>query len=258
MYNLLQKLLADQTGGKAFKCFDIYHLCFIAFFVASAIFLCLNLKNKSGEKRKKIINLVIGIAFGVYMADFFLMPFAYGTINIDKLPFHICTTMCVACFFSRHNAFWGRFRLQFAMLGFLSNLTYLCYPAGMMWMGIHPLSYRVVQTLIFHGVMMNYGLLVLVYERQAFSWKKIYKDFGVTAVMTAWAWLGNTLYSNQDGVVYNWFFVSQDPFGAFPVKTAPFIMPFLNTALFFGVGLVVYWIIYKAAAWKKSKEPAKI
>lgn len=253
MYNLLQNLLEDKTGGRAFQCFGIYHLCFIIFFVASAIFACLNLKKKSGEKRKKIINLVIGIAFGVYMADFFLMPFAYGMINIDKLPFHICTTMCIMCFFSRFNAFIGRFRLQFAMLGFLSNLTYLIYPAGMMWMELHPLSYRVVQTLIFHGVMMIYGLLVLVYERQEFAWKKIYKDLGVAVAMTAWAWFGNTLYSNPNGTVYNWFFVSQDPFGAFPENLAPFIMPFLNTALFFGVGLAVYWIVCKADTLQKRK-----
>lgn len=257
MYSLLQKILADQTGGTVFNCFDIWHICFIVFFVVSAVLLCLHLKKKSVEERKKITGLVISIAFGVYMADFFLMPFAYGVINIDKLPFHICTTMCVMCFFSRHNAFLGRFRLQFAMLGFLSNLTYLIYPAGMMWLEIHPMSYRVVQTLIFHGVMMVYCLLVLVYERQEFSWKKIYKDFGVAVAMTAWAWLGNTLYSNPDGVIYNWFFVSQDPFGAFPEKTAPFIMPFLNTFLFFGVGLVVYWILYKAARLQKNKAPAR-
>lgn len=249
MYRVLQKLLADRTGGTIFNCFDIWHLCFIAFFVISAVLLCLHLKEKSEQQRRKTIDLVIAVAFGVYMADFFLMPFAYGVINIDKLPFHICTTMCVMCFFSRHNAFLSRFRLQFAMLGFLSNLTYLIYPAGMMWLKIHPLSYRVVQTLIFHGVMMNYGLLVLVYERQEFSWKKIYKDFGVATAMTTWAWLGNTLYDNSEKA-YNWFFVSQDPFNAFPAKAAPYIMPFLNTALFFSVGLVVYWVISKIA---KSK-----
>lgn len=256
MYNLLQNLLADRKGGTIFNCFDIYHSCFIAFFVLSGVLLCLYLKNKNAEERRRVINLVIGIAFGVYMADFFLMPFAYGVISIDKLPFHICTTMCIMCFFSRHNSFIGSFRLQLAMLGFLSNLTYLIYPAGMMWLEIHPLSYRVVQTLIFHGVMMNYGLLVLVYERQEFSWKNICKDLGVTVAMTAWAWLGNTLYSDKDGVIYNWFFVSQDPFNAFPEKIAPFIMPFLNTALFFGVGLVVYWIFHMADKKKKIKEPA--
>ena len=254
MHDILQKLLADQTGGVVFKCFDLWHSCFIVFFVVTAILLCLYLKNKSREKQKKIIDTVIGIALGLYIADFFLMPFAYNAINIDKLPFHVCTMMCVMCFWSRHNAFLGKFRLQFAMLGFLSNLTYLLYPAGMMWLNIHPLSYRVVQTLVFHGVMMNYGLLVLVYESKEFAWKKIYKDFAVVASMTAWARLGNALY-NSNEKMYNWFFVIQDPFGLFPENIAPYIMPFFNIALFFAVELVVYWAFSKAFALWKSKKP---
>lgn len=252
MYNILHKLLADKTDGVTFKCFDLLHICFIIFFVAAAILLCLYLKNKNDEQRKKTANIAVGIAFGLYVAELFLMPFAYGEIDIDKLPFHVCTTMCVMCFWSRHNAFLGKFRLQFALLGFLSNLTYLVYPAGMMWLDIHPMSYRVVQTLIFHGVMMIYGLLVLVYENQEFTWKKIYKDFGVIAAMTAWARLGNALYSNGEND-YNWFFVNQDPFKVFPANIAPYIMPFLNIAIFFAVELLVYLILSKASAQRKVR-----
>lgn len=250
MYDILSELLADKTGGVAFKCFGLYHICFMAVFVAIAVLLCLYLRNKTSEKRKKIADLVVGIAFGVYIADFFLMPFAYQSIQISKLPFHICTTMCVMCFWSRHSAFLGKFRLQLAMFGFLSNLTYLIYPAAMMWMKLHPLSYRVVQTLVFHGVMMVYGLLVLVYESQEFTWKKIYKDLGVIVCMTAWALLGNALYNNSEKE-YNWFYVIQDPFGLFPREISVYIAPFMNIAIFFLAALVVYWILSKALAARK-------
>ena len=257
MFNALNELLSDKNDSILFKCFDIWHICFIIFFVAVGVLLCLYLKNKNEEARKKIITAVVGVALALYVADFFLMPFAYGEIDIEKLPFHVCTTMCVMCFLSRHNAFLGKFRLQFAMLGFLSNLVYLIYPAGMMWRGIHPLSYRVVQTLIFHGTMMVYGLLVLVYERQMFDWRKIYKDIGVVVSMTAWALLGNTLY-NSNARVYNWFFVVQDPFNAFPQTSAPYIMPFLNIAIFFAVELIVYWIFSKAFSERKINEAVKV
>jgi len=123
----------------------------------------------------------------------------------------------------------------------------------MMWMKLHPLSYRVVQTLVFHGVMMIYGLIVLVYERQEFTWKKIYKDFGVIVFMTAWARLGNALYNNSEKE-YNWFYVLQDPFGMFPKDIAPYISPFLNIAIFFSVALVVYWIFSKTFMLRKSKQ----
>lgn len=253
MNNLLKELLADKTGGVAFKCFGLFHILVIAAFIAAAVCLCLYLKNKHEKTRRKTADIVIGIALGIYIADFFLMPFAYGQINIDKLPFHICTTMCILCFWSRHNAFLGRFRLQFAMFGFLSNLTYLIYPAAMMWMGLHPLSYRVVQTLVFHGVMMIYGLLVLVYERQAFSWKKIYKDLGVIAFMAAWAKLGNTLYNSSEKE-YNWFYVIQDPFEFFPKSISAYIAPFMNIAIFFSAAVAVYWILSKLLA-KSMRTP---
>ncbi len=251
MYNILRELLEDKTGGTAFKCFGLFHIFVILTFAAIAVLLCLYLKNKSGEKRKKITDLVVGIAFGVYIADFFLMPFAYQEISIDKLPFHICTTMCVLCFWSRHNAFLGKFRLQLAMFGFLSNLTYLIYPAAMMWMKLHPLSYRVLQTLIFHGVMMVYGVIVLVYESQEFTWKRIYKDLGVIVFMVVWASFGNALYNGGENV-YNWFYVLQDPFEIFPKDIAAYISPLLNITIFFSAAMVVYWIISKALARRES------
>ena len=250
MFEVMSELLSDKTGGIVFRCFDIWHICFIAVFLTIAVLLCLRMRNKNHAEQRRVINTVITVALGLYALDFFLMPFAYGEINIEKLPFHVCTTMCVACFLSRHNAFFGRFRLQFAMLGFLSNTVYLFYPAGMMWLNIHPLSYRVVQTIAFHGVMMIYGLLVLIYERQNFEWKKIYKDFGVVVGMTLWALLGNTLYNNS-AVMHNWFFVVQDPFNAFPETNAPYIMPFLNIVIFFAVELLVYLILAKLASGRK-------
>lgn len=252
MFDILKNLLEDKIGGVAFKCFGLWHDCYIVFFLAIAVLLCLYTKNKSGETQKKIADTVIAVALGLYIVDFFLMPFAYGQINIDKLPFHVCTTMCVMCFWSRHSAFWGKFKLQFAMLGFLSNLTYLLYPAAMMWMNLHPLSYRVVQTIAFHGTMMIYGLLVLVYESKEFAWKKIYRDLGVIAAMAVWARLGNGLYNSKE-TVYNWFFVVQDPFNMFPENVAPYIMPFLNIVIFFGVAVAVYWIVSKVLLRRKHQ-----
>lgn len=245
MFENLSALLSDQKSDLVFKCFDLWHIGFILFFAVLCIMICLYLRKCPEERRTRVITALVSVAFGLYMLDFFLMPFAYGAIDTEKLPFHICTTMCVMCFISRHNAFFGRFKLQFAALGFLSNLVYLIYPAGMMWLGIHPLSYRVVQTLLFHGVMMVYGLQVLVYEGNEFCWKKCYKDLAVVAGMTLWALLGNSLY-NSDKEFFNWFFVVRDPFNMFPAHIAPFVMPFLNTALFFSVEMLIYFVICQA------------
>lgn len=244
MYNIMRSIFSDIKGGTIFTCFGIWHWCYIVLFIGIGAFMCRYLRNK--KDRRRTIDTFVNIAFGLYMADFFLMPFAYGEINIEKLPFHVCTTMCVMCFLSRRVGFLKKFKLQFAALGFISNLVYLFYPAGMMWLQIHPFSYRVAQTLVFHGVMAVYGLLVLIYERDEFAWKKCHRDFFTVSAMTLWALLGNTLYNNEMKF-HNWFFVVRDPFNMFPAGISPFIMPFLNIAMFFGVEMLVYLLFTKLA-----------
>lgn len=240
MYELLSEILSDKKGGPVFSCFESWHLCWL-FVVATVLtVVILYVRKQDAEERRKFSAYFINGAFGLYIADFFLMPFAYGEIDIEKLPFHACTAMCVMCFLSGHNDFLRKFRLQFAMLGLVSNLVYLIYPAGLMWYQVHPLSYRVIQTLLFHSLMTGYGLLVLLFEGKRREWKK---DLAVITAMTAWALLGNTLYNGEawgKTHFFNWFFVIRDPFYILPEHIAPFIMPVLNIVLFMAVETIVY------------------
>ena len=238
MYPMLHKLLADQTGGRIFRCFGPRHLVWIGLTAAVAAVLMLLLRKQDGETRRKLLRRLIVLAFGLYMADFFLMPLAYGQIDVEKLPFHACTAMCVLCFWSGHSPRLGQFRASFALLGFVSNFVYLLYPAGVMWHGVHPLCYRVVQTLGFHGLMSVACLLSLIFGDLG-TWRR---HLSVTAAMTAWAMLGNYAY-NSEARFYNWFFVVRDPFGLLPAVVSPFVMPVLNIVLFFSVEMAVCAIL---------------
>lgn len=243
MYNFLSNLLSDKKGGAIFSCFGIYHLIYMFLIlggIALAIFL---LKSKGENVKKRAVNITIGCAFGLYMLDFFLMPFAYGEIDIEKLPFHICTAMCVLCFLSNHTKFFGKFKVQFALLGLISNIIYVIYPAGVGWYQIHPLSYRVYQTLLFHGFMTAYGLFVLIFDNIKLEWKNCYKDLLVVISMVLWALLGNTLYNGELGF-FNWFFVVRDPFYIIPEGISTYIMPFLVAISFFAVELLAYLIYF--------------
>lgn len=247
MYSYLSELLSDKKGGIVFSCFGIWHLLYIFAVIAVAICTIGWLKNKDQNCKNKTTKCFICIAFGLYVADFFLMPFAYGEIDIEKLPFHICTLTCVLCFLSRHNRFLDKYRSHIALLAFISNLVYLIYPAGVMWYQVHPLSYRVVQTLIFHGVMTMYGLLVLIFDEQKLEWNKCYRDIVLLALIVLWAILGNTLYNHEMGATarfYNWFFVVRDPFYMLPETIAPYIMPFINITVFFAVENLIYFILH--------------
>ncbi|MBR5798947.1 MAG: YwaF family protein [Lachnospiraceae bacterium] len=248
MYAFISELLSDKKSGTVFSCFGLWHLCYLLVAIAVVVITIAYLKNKDKEQKEKVSARFINLAFGLYIADIFLMPFAYGEVDVEKLPFHACTAMCVMCFWSRHNAFLGRYKRQFALLGFVSNLVYLIYPAGLMWYQVHPLSYRVIQTLLFHGLMTVYGLLVLLFGGEEFDRKCCYRDLAVIVCMTLWALIGNALYSGQawgHTNDFNWFFVMRDPFYIIPANIAPYIMPLINIILFFAVELLVNAIFSK-------------
>lgn len=228
MYPILHQLLSDKKGGEIFELFGPWHFFYIILTLAVIAVVLRRNKREDGERTAKQFS---DLAFGLYILDFFLMPLAYGEIDIEKLPFHACTAMCVLCFLSWRVASLERYRGSFAMLGFVSNLVYLIYPAGVMWHGVHPLSYRVIQTLVFHGVMTVSCSLTLLYEGGEETRRR---DLTVLVGMTAWALLGNYCY-NSDARFFNWFFVVRDPFYILPEAVATFVMPVLNVALFFGV-----------------------
>lgn len=256
MYSILSHLLADREGGVIFTCFGLAHWIYILLAVGAIALSVVLLRNRDAETRDRVTKYFGNAAFALYVADFFLMPFAYGEIDVEKLPFHACTAMCVMCFLSNHSKLLGKYRLNFALLGLISNLCYLVYPAGVMWYEIHPLSYRAVQTLLFHSAMVGYGVLTCVYHYRELRLRTSPKNLLVLAGMTVWAFWGNTFYSGEGGDYshdFNWFFLKEDPFGLLPAEIAPYLLPAVNIIAFFGMELLVYFICHAAVSWERGR-----
>ncbi len=243
MHKLLSLWLADHANGEVFRCFGLWHWLYMAGIFALIGLAIFVVRGREPGAKQQLVCGSIALAFGLYMLDFFLMPFAYGQIDLEKLPFHMCTAMCVLSFCSRHSAVLGKFRIQFAILGLASNLIYVIYPAGVGWYQIHPLSYRVVQTLLFHGVMSAYGIFTLVFEVESLPWKERGRDLLVICGMTIWALLGNAMYNGLQGRFFNWFFVVRDPFYLLPEAIAPYVMPFVMVGVIFVADILI------CAAW---------
>ena len=258
MYGILSGLLSDKKEGTVFACFNIWHIIYLAVIFGAIILTVCLLKKRSRKAKTLAVDIAIGSAFGLYILDFFMMPFAYGEIDLEKLPFHVCTAMCVLCFLSRRIHFLSRFKSQLALLGLVSNLIYVIYPAGVMWYQVHPLSYRVLQTLIFHGLMTAYGVFAIAFEDVKLEVKTWYKDLAVVSGMALWALIGNTLYNGSVGEYshnFNWFFVIRDPFYLLPADISPYVMPFIVVAVFFAVEMAVHltYLLLKRI-WKRSKD----
>ena len=243
MYPYLHELFADRKGSTVFTCFGIWHILYMAVIFGGIGLTVILLRNKAEKTRYKAIRAALYLAFGLYMADFFLMPLAFGYIDLEKLPFHMCTLMCLLSFLSFRGVLFGRYRKQFALLGLVSNMIYVIYPAGVGWYQIHPLSYRVIQTLLFHGAMTAYGILTLALGNERLSWRSSLQELPVIIAVTAWAILGNTVYNGTAGEydhMFNWFFVVRDPFYILPADIAPYVMPFVMILVIYVAYLLIY------------------
>ena len=84
MYGFMRNLFEDKRDGYLFQCFDIYHISFLIVIFSAIVITFLLVRNKNDLVKKKLLDYTIGIAFGLYIADFFFMPFAFGIIEIEK------------------------------------------------------------------------------------------------------------------------------------------------------------------------------
>ncbi len=253
MYNFLHKILQDHTGSAVFAPYNLWHCLYLVLLIGSITAIGLLLKNKSEKIKTRAVDLTISLAFGLYMADFFLMPFSYGYVDIDKLPFHICTLMSVMCFASRHNAFLGRFKTAFTMMGLVGALIYVAYPAGVANGEVSIFSYRILQTLLFHGLMVAYGVWSLLFGDAKPTWRTSYKDLGVISANILLAVIANHLYSGvENGRSFNWCFIVSDPLCIIPDSVAPYVMPFIIIAIFFAIDMLIY-LIYRLLTQKRRR-----
>ena len=130
MYGFLHNLLSDKNGGEIFSLFGAWHFFYIALTMVAVGVILFVFKGKTQQTKSRVSYVIISVAFAIYILDFFLMPLAYGEIDIEKLPFHACTAMCVMCFLSYHVPAFSKYRISFVLLGFISNFVILYIPQG--------------------------------------------------------------------------------------------------------------------------------
>lgn len=261
MYNFMRNLLKDHENGVfVFKAFSIAHIVYLVLIIGAIVGTIFYLRNKSDDKKKKVINLCVNIALGLYIADFFLMPFSEAGIDIDKLPFHICTLMSIMCFLARHTKFFSKYKTTFTLMGLIGALMYLTYPSGVP--SADGYSYRIVQTVLYHGLMIAQGVFAIAFGDLDLRWKSIKYDLVAIVAMALWAFIGNTLYS---GVVeevceiggglthtikvydhdFNWFFVKHDALYIFDDNIDVYFAPFAMIAVIFGMSALIRLISIK-------------
>ena len=83
LYPVLNQFLADKKGDEIFTCFSLWHWAYIIFALACIVAVILTLRGKKQETKDRVLSVLCAVPLALYMADFFLMPLAYGAIDVD-------------------------------------------------------------------------------------------------------------------------------------------------------------------------------
>ncbi len=253
MRDLFFKLFASShfNTGISITAFSLPHIVYLILIFGGIVAASLLLKDKTAERKEKALRFLAYALVISYVSDFFVHDFVYGGLNMDKLPFHMCTVMGPIIAFTQFNGKFKKFEEPVTAIAIVAPLMYLCYPASIG--DGEPWCYQAVQTMFFHGVELAWGILNLTTGKVRLQMKNVWKSGVLLVMITLWAKLGNLLLE------YNWFFLEEDAFyiglvasGVIPKWS---LMIFTPSGVFLVV-LAVYGIYYGVNAWLNKRKKA--
>ena len=263
MHNFLIHLLEKKEEPFEIAFLNVFHILYFAIILAFSIGLAFYIR-KHSDKTESVLRALTYSLIVVYVADIFLQPFVSSdfTMNIDKLPFHLCTVLCPISAFVQFNKKFEKFAEPVAFLAAAASIMYIVYPGSAIG-EISPFCYKILQTFIYHGLVFAWGVLTLASGQFVPRIKNWYKSLIGICLVAVWATIGNfaynTSYLGNDPDApqhFDWFFLTGTTFPFLP----PYILPFAVIAAVFGVTMCVYGIyylymhFYKKYMAKKSEE----
>lgn len=232
--------------------FDVWHILYIVLIVGSILGGGIALIKSKSERAKDIVLTVLAyLVPAVYIADFLIMPLSRGSIDTDKLPYHICTLMGIFIPFAQFNKKFAPIKSTIACLSTVASLMYITYPGSALG-GLSPWCYKIIQTFLYHGLVMAWGVISIMTDRVELNFKNIWKEAVGIVLIIVWASFGNAVYSNAEHH-YDWFFVTGSTFPFIP----SWLMPFVVLCAVFGMCAIIYSInlgVRKLIARHQSKK----
>ena len=269
MRDFLIKLFAkvETEGFLEIDVFNFWHILYVALIVGAMIVGGIYMNKATEETKNKVFSILVTVLCALYAFDFFAIPLyltetleggeIFYTLDVDKLPFHICTVLCPVVAFVQFNKKFARFREPVAILAIVAPLMYITYPNGAVG-GISALCYKIIQTFLYHGVLLAWGYLNLATGTVKPAFKRCYKVLIGICLIALWATVGNLTYNESyigEGSAkhYDWFFLTGTSFGMHPA-----LMPFAVIAAVFGVALMVYGLYYLVLHIASKKSSANV
>ena len=232
--------------------FSVWHFMYIILIIGYSVVMAFLLKDRSEKTKRKVLSVIAISVTCVYILDFFLMPLVREDhlIDVDKLPFHICTVLAIMVPFAQFNKKFENIKDVVACFAIVSCLMYITYPGSALG-GVNVFSYKVVQTFLYHGVLFAWGFLSVTTGSVVLSFNKIWKELVGLVILVIWGLIGSYTYSHFTPHHYDWFFVTGSTYPFIP----KFLMPFVVIVCVFAMCAIIHFIDYgvKKIIDKKSK-----
>lgn len=228
------------------------HWLYIILIVGTIVTLALVFAKRSDQTKAKVLNITAVLVITLYLFDFFVQPFwdEDGEIRISKLPFHICTLVGVLIPLVNFNGKCKFARQTVTVWAVLAPLMFILFPLNYINQAVQPYSYPIIQTFVFHGLEIFWGVLMLVSHQVALRWRDIWQPIIGLFAVAAWATLGQELYY-PDSLGENFLFLRTDISAYAPQWL---YIPALFTAATLAITLMylVYWLIGKITNHHKN------
>ena len=250
MYEFLVNLFSDDKPGHI-EAFSLWHFIYLAIIIAACVITTIILKKKSPEVVETSLNKIIIVLLCVYALDFFVMPLSEGSVNTDKLPFHFCTMASILIAFSRFNPRIKKFRPAILSVSLTATTIYLVYPASAFG-DAGALSYQVIQTLAYHGILLLYCVTALFTGNVKLDIKKYAHAIFVILFVISIAFIANYAYSDDLNNPYDWAFINGVNFNIFSEENRR-LMIFAVFGAFSLTSLIFYGIAYLVEKNKQKK-----
>ncbi len=251
MHNFFVKLFSNESLGGEIKLFNVWHILYIVAIIGLIIGFGFLMKNKKIETKRLVLNILAYAVTIIYIADFFIMPLSSGDIDIDKLPFHICTLMAIIVPFAQFNKKFEKIKNIIVTFSIIASLMYITYP-GTAIGEIGAFSYKVVQTFAYHGVLLAWGYLNLFFGEVKLNIKTIWRELVGLCIIAVWAAIGNGIYSSPNRH-FDWFFITGSTFPFIP----SWLMPFVVITATFSMCAIIYGLYYAFIAISNKQKAKK-
>ena len=256
MYEFFLWLFKKRTEPFEISFLNFFHILYFAVILITTIALSVYLSKNSDKRKRALRRLAYALLF-LYLFDFSIQPFVTSdfTLNIDKLPFHLCTVLAPVVAFTEFNPKFKRIKEPVAFLAVASAVMYIVYPGSAIG-DISPFTYKILQTFIYHGVLFAWGVNTILSGEFTPSIKNAYKSLIGILAIAVWATFGNITYNKSyldkvpDAPHSDWFFLTGS---SFDFLLPPYVMPFVTIGAVFGTVLALYGIYYLLIYFYKRK-----